>query len=183
MSADTDPASPLPITVFSRVGERSVAKMLAVVAALNVETRLRYKVRDIMGDGTLSTFCNVFAADYTRAMCAEIPHWVDAEGRPSLKAAGGHELSANATQGWLEDHGLQYGWQRADAFEAMRYGNMGKPACFTWVNATGRSGHIAAVINATEGVMMLAQAGALNSSRIPFSRVMGKTPVKFWVHE
>ena len=83
MSADTDPASPLPLTVFSHVGERSVAKMLAVVASLNVETRLRYQVRDINGDGKDETFCNVFAADYTRGMCAEIPHWVDAEGRPS----------------------------------------------------------------------------------------------------
>jgi hypothetical protein len=181
MSADTNPASLLtPIIVGSLPGHRSPQSLTDVVAWLDVEHRLRYKVRDIDLDGDLDTFCNIFLWDWSRCMGAEIPHWVDSEGRPVLPAAG-KELSANGVCEWLEAHGLEHGWRRiGDRDEANKLAALGVPVCVTWRNVPGKPGHVAVVLPPDKGYTMIAQAGARNSSRLTLEQGFGSHPVKFW---
>jgi hypothetical protein len=50
------------------------------------------------------TFCNIFSCDVTRAMGAEIPHWVKGTSYVILFSAAAQELSVNATVSWMIKH-------------------------------------------------------------------------------
>jgi hypothetical protein len=59
---------------------------------------------------------HIFVWDVTRAMNAEIPHFV-----------GPRELSLAQTSDWLRHEGPMRGWRRADAESALAAANAGKP--------------------------------------------------------
>ena len=58
-------------------GNRSAANYNAVLDQFSVGNNPRYARRNG------NTYCNIFVWDATRAMGAEIPHWVDQQGRPA----------------------------------------------------------------------------------------------------
>ncbi|MCS7081165.1 MAG: LysM peptidoglycan-binding domain-containing protein [Chloracidobacterium sp.] len=109
-----------------------------------------------------NTYCNIFVWDVTRAMRAEIPHWVDANGNPTAVGRG-RELDANATNQWLNTHGGRFGWREVSAEEAQRLANQGHPVVASWRNPGG-IGHIAIVRpgEMTSRGPAIAQAGARN---------------------
>ncbi|HWI61522.1 MAG TPA: hypothetical protein VNT75_06780 [Symbiobacteriaceae bacterium] len=75
------------------------------------------------------TYCNIFVTDATRAMGAEIPHWVDKSGAPVRPGTpGANELDANETVAWLEKHGAEYGWHAVSPQQAQANANDGRPA-------------------------------------------------------
>ncbi len=109
-----------------------------------------------------NTYCNIFVWDATRAMGAEIPHWVDANGNHA-PVGRGRELDANATNQWLNTHGGRFGWRAVSAEEAQRLANQGHPTVASWRNPGG-IGHIAMVRpgDITSRGPAIAQAGASN---------------------
>jgi hypothetical protein len=131
-----------------------------------------------------STYCNIFAWDVTRAMSAEIPHWVDAKGDPTPHLKG-NELNANAINTWLHQHGARFAWRQGSLDEAVEHANAGRPVVASWKNGGG-IGHIAVIrpgLATSEGPLM-AQAGATNSNAIRMYRVWKRSSkVEPWLHD
>ncbi len=137
-----------------------------VIDQFAVETNPRYRPREN------DTYCNIFVWDVTRAMRAEIPHWVGADGRPlepkltrdrGWIIADDHRwLSANDNHVWLNRHGRRYGYREVSAGEAQALANRGHPTVASVYNPTG-PGHIGIV---RPGEILngpaLAQAGLRN---------------------
>jgi subtilase family serine protease len=130
------------------------------------------------------TYCNIFTWDVTRAMGAEIPHWVDADGQPT-GVGQGSELNANATVDWLVNHGDRFGWRQVTAEEAQRLANLGHPAVAAWKNVGG-IGHMAVVRpgDITADGASIAQAGSANFNQ---GRVYDSFPrsadITYWVND
>ncbi len=131
------------------------------------------------------TYCNIFVWDATRAMGAEIPHWVDANGNPAgVGAAGAHELSANGVVNWLSQHGGRNGWRAVSAAEAQQWANAGKPSVVTF-NNPGGTGHVAMVRpgELTDRGPAIAQAGGHNFNSGHVQDGFYNKPVVYWVHD
>lgn len=133
------------------------------------------------------TFCNIFVWDATKAMGAEIPHWVDANGNPAAVAApGSHELNANGVANWLESNGNQHGWRAVSAEEAQNWANSGKPAVAAWDSNSSNPGHVAMVrpgeYSSANGPT-IAQAGGNNFNEGTAKQGFGNRSVVYWVHD
>ena len=59
-------------SITSSAGSRSAAQYRKVIDQFNVESNKRYTPGE-------NTYCNIFIWDVTRAMNAEIPHYINAE--------------------------------------------------------------------------------------------------------
>lgn len=142
----TDAAHPVTPAVSNQPGQRSVAVYENVLNQFAVEHNPRYVPRDSNGDGKIDTFCNIFVWDATKAMEAEIPHWVSPDGSPTaVGAKGAHELNANGVARWLNSHGADYGWREVTAEEVQAAANEGKPAVVAWDSQSKSAGHVAMV--------------------------------------
>ena len=152
-------------------GVRSRENYDAVINQFDVENNERYRPyrRKNSGEITWSdTYCNIFLWDVTRAMGAEIPHWVDintGEPREYPNVTNAKELDANGIATWLDTKGKEYGWREVTAEEAQARANEGKPTVGVWKNPNG-IGHVVVVRpapdNANSGEVYLAQAGSKN---------------------
>ena len=159
-SASWQPSNP---SLVSHVGERSADAYRAVISQFNVESSERYRVNK---NGDNDTYCNIFAWDVTRAMGAEIPHYVNAaSGEPvQAGAANAKEMTANDMNDWLNTTGKAYGWVKVSAEEAQNYANQGMPAVTSWKNPGGH-GHMQVVSPSADGQydesrgVAIAQAG------------------------
>lgn len=174
---DTDVTSS-PETRAEMTAEQRRQQYDKVLAQFNVEHNPRY----LPGE---NTYCNIFVTDATRAMGAEIPHWVNADGSPAAPGTrGAHELDANATVNWLEQHGDAYGWRQVSPSEAQQMANDGRPAVAV-MEKPGAIGHVAVVrpgqYNPNQGCA-LANVGAHNLSRDTTRGGFGTTKVEYWVH-
>jgi hypothetical protein len=171
---------PVDAPVTGAVTARSRDALLTVVAQFEVATAPRYRP-EAAGDAA-RTWCNIFAWDVTRALGAEVPHWVDDAGR-AAPAGRGRELSANATMRWLETHGADHGWQEAGGAAAERAVAAGRPVLAVWLNPDGH-GHIAVVVPAPgESGVHIAQAGRVCFDSAPLADGFGDRPVRFFVHD
>jgi hypothetical protein len=158
-SASWQPSNP---SMVNHVGERSADAYRAVISQFNVESSERYRVNKM---GQNDTYCNIFLWDVTRAMGAEIPHYVNAAGEPvQAGTANAKEMNANDINSWLNTTGKTYGWVKVSPEEAQYYANQGMPAVTSWKNPSGH-GHVQVVspsadgqYNASRGVA-IAQAG------------------------
>lgn len=169
-----------PLTVTSKPGMRSREKYLEVVAALDPVNNPRYIARDLNADGTQETFCNIFVWDCTRAMSAEIPHWVDQNGAPAKVGPPNKELDANAVAKWLETRGKLYGWREVIETSARGAAQSGCPVVAAWWNHSG-IGHVAMIVpSPTPGVTYIAQAGAKNYLSAPLAKGFGRIVPKFF---
>lgn len=154
---------------------RSADHLRRVVDQHDVEANPRYKP-ELGADGkAVKTWCNIFAWDVTRALGAELPHWLL-----------GHELNANALWDWLAKDGHTYGWLAVDQETARAWANQGHPVVVVWRNMVqGRSGHIAVGLPDEPGIdgLCLAQAGAHNRRRCSVALAFGLLgPLKYYVH-
>lgn len=135
------PWVPIDVPVQSHTGERDPNLYAAVINQFGVESNPRY-AQNQQGKG--ETYCNIFVWDATRAMGAEIPHWVDKNGNPGSPGNGNRELDANGTIRWMQVHGEQQGWKAVDATTAQAMANQGQPVVATMHNPGG-IGHVAMV--------------------------------------
>jgi predicted chitinase/murein DD-endopeptidase MepM/ murein hydrolase activator NlpD len=137
--------------------------------------------RHLPRDG--NTYCNIFAWDVTKAMGAEIPHWVDGAGNP-MPANQGREMDANAGHLWLQNQGPQHGWREVSAQEAQALANQGHPAVASWYNPGG-IGHIAVVRpgELTSRGPATAQAGGTNFSNGHMRDGFGNAQPRYFVND
>jgi LysM repeat protein len=141
--------------------------------------------RFLAGEG--KTYCNIFVWDVTRAMGAEVPHWIDAAGKIAVPGAlGAFEININAGVTWMRKHGVpELGWQSSTPAQAQDAANEGKAAVVMWQNQTGGHGHTAIVRPGTidGNGPTIAQAGRHNFNfghvRIGFG---ANGPLEFFVH-
>jgi len=180
------PANP-PIT--NSAGERNQTLYRAVINQFDVENNARYQ-NNKKGEG--DTYCNIFAWDVTRAMGAEIPHYIDAQtGAPAIAgASNAKEMDANQVNDWLNTYGTSYGWVKASAEQAQQYADAGMPAVTSWKNPSGH-GHLQVVSPSTDGQydasrgVAIAQAGAQRINYGYASSVYGAEmlqQVEYFVH-
>lgn len=175
--------------VTSSASNRSAGLYRKVIDQFNVETNPRYEVNK---KGRGDTYCNIFMWDVTRAMGAEIPHYVDADTRepryyPDVK--GARELNANSIYEWLAEKGAQYGWKEVTPEVAQQLANQGKPVVTAKRNYSGK-GHVQVVCpsyeggyNPTTGVTV-AQAGSKLTNYATLSSLYrGSVPqFKYYAH-
>lgn len=139
---------------------RNSATYSQVINQFAVGNNPRYKP----GDG--KTYCNIFVWDVSRAMGAEVPHWVDNHGRIVAPfTSGAHEININGGVDWMKNHGLEdHAWRSVSAAEAQEAANQGLLAVVMWKNMTGGHGHTAVVRpgQLTAKGAAIAQAGAHN---------------------
>ena len=170
---------PIDAPAQSQPGARSRAQYDQVLNQFAVGANPRYTPRNG------NTYCNIFVWDATRAMGAEIPHWVDQQGRAArVGAPGAWEMDANDTNRWLNRQGGNNGWRKVDAAEAQRMANDGKPAVVSWLNPNG-IGHIGMIRPGTITARgaALAQAGRNNFNNRHVADGFGRLRPEYWVHE
>lgn len=164
-------------SIISNPGARSAALYRNVIDQFNVERNPRYMVNK---NGDNDTYCNIFLWDVTRAMNAEIPHYVDPktlEARTYPDVSGARELNANGIYDWLSQKGSEYGWVRVSAEEAQQYANRGMPVVTAWKNETGAHGHVQVVCPSEDGRydasrgVTIAQAGRRLTSYTPITDI------------
>lgn len=150
---------PLTAPLRNAKDARSAAALRAVAHQFEVATANRYQPKR-REDGKLETFCNIFAWDVSRAMDAELPHWVDRNGDPAPVSKSNVELTCNALLPWLEEHGKRFDWTEVQTeVAAATHAAMGKPAVAIWRNKSG-PGHIAVLLPSSTAETRIAQAGA-----------------------
>ena len=171
------PANP---TVTSDVGARSPQLYRNVIDQFQVETNPRYAVNK---KGNNDTYCNIFLWDVTKAMGAEIPHYVDPvtlEARSYPDRGGAKELNANGIYDWLGEKGRDYGWVQVAPEQAQQYANQGLPVVTAWKNGEGGHGHVQVVSPSADGAydasrgVTIAQAGRTLTSYAPITSIYGE---------
>lgn len=170
---------PVDAPLQNRPGDRSASQYADVLDQFAVGNNPRYAKRNG------NTYCNIFVWDATRAMGAEIPHWVDGNGNPAkVGASGAWEMNANATNRWLHNHGPRHGWRQVSAEEAQRLANQGHPTVASW-NNPGGIGHIAMVRpgELTAGGPTIAQAGSSNFNSGTVRQGFGSAQPQYFVHD
>ncbi|MGQ9896466.1 MAG: peptidoglycan-binding protein, partial [Acidobacteriota bacterium] len=186
-TTNTNAARPIDAPLKGDPNHRTAETYNNVINQFAVAHNPRYAIRDSSGDGIKDTFCNIFVWDVTRAMGAEIPHWVDRRtGQPTTvyNYSQSRELDANATMDWLRQHGAQHGWRQVSAEEAQRLANEGHPTMVGWKNPNG-IGHVAIVRpgNINERGPAIAQAGLTNVNYAHVRDTFGRAPVEYWVND
>lgn len=182
--APTAPWLPVPLVLACSDDCRSAECLRQVLAQFHVEEDERYRPNAF---GCPGTRCNIFVWDATRALEAEVPHWVDTCGRSVRPGSrGARELSAAGQIGWLRVFGLEHGWQPVSTSDARALANQGRPVIATWTNPLDtKPSHVAMVLPtpAAEDEPRIAQAGALNAFDVPLSRGFGALRVEYWAHD
>ena len=149
-------------TITSNAYNRSAARYRQVINQFDVENNTRYAVKNG------STYCNIFVWDVTRAMGAEIPHYIDKqtmEARYYPETKGAFQTNANMICKWLSQKGNEYGWCEVTAEQAQALANEGHPVVTTYKNPNGH-GHVQVVCPSKDGTynekkgVTVAQAGS-----------------------
>ncbi|MDR0906680.1 MAG: hypothetical protein LBN00_11020 [Oscillospiraceae bacterium] len=170
----------------STADERSAQAYNAITRQFDVTNAERYEPHR---NG--NTYCNIYVWDVTRAMGAEIPHYVDAqtgEIREYPDVNGARELRAIDMGQWLATTGQSYGWREVDAATAQIQANAGRPA----VAVSSVVSHISMVVPSENGAynanlgVAVAQAGAKNTDYAYLTDIYsdsGMRSVKYFIHD
>ncbi len=168
------PANPV---VTSQKGARNPSIYRNVIDQFQVEANPRYAVNK---RGKNDTYCNIFLWDVTKAMGAEIPHYVDPqtlEARAYPDVSGAKELNANGIYDWLGTKGADYGWVQVTPEQAQQYANQGLPVVTAWKNPEGGHGHVQVVCPSEDGTyqasrgVTVAQAGRTLTGYTPITKI------------
>jgi len=135
-----------------------------------------------------NTYCNIFAWDVSRAMGAEIPHWIDSAG--NIKAPhepNASEITINGGVNWMRSFGVtKFGFRSCTAQEAQDAANQGKLAVVMWKNTGSGHGHVAVVRpgTLTAAGPEIAQAGRHNFNDGHVSQGFGQLgPLQYFSHD
>ena len=163
----------IPVLARLRRGESATEANFyeAVIDQFDVGSNRRYR-KNSLGGG--ETYCNIFVWDVTRAMGAEIPHWIEENGSPAA-CARGRETTANMVVDWLLAHGEQYRWRQIPMAEAQTEASAGRPVVAVWPN-NGGPGHIAVVRPGSIDAdgPWVAHAGNTNSAKVRAAEAFAK---------
>ena len=191
--SSTDAFLPVDAPIKGDSENRSTKTYDAVIDQFDVDENPRYTPRAIGSSSRhKATFCNIFVWDVTSAMGSPLPHWVDDNGNPGGGPGKGfRELNANASVGWLADHGSRFGWKEVDEVEAQDCANKGLPVVAGQRNVSGSStGHIAMVRPGTirpGAGPAVANVGAKNINKSHVANTFGGSQyrnksVRYWAN-
>jgi hypothetical protein len=134
-------------------------------------------------------WCNIFLWDVSRAMGAEIPHWISEDGEIAApNAKGATETTVNDLVDWMFTLGVtKYGWKKTTEHVARQSANEGKITVILWKNITGDHGH-AAVMRPNfdlDTPIIIAQAGLFNFNHGRLEKGFGtdKKDLLFFYHD
>ena len=164
------------------LGQRDAVIYSQLINQFAVGNNPRY----IPGDG--NTYCNIFAWDVSRAMDAEIPHWVDGSGNIAAPGAShASEININGGVNWMRSHGVpQFGWLSCTPQQAQEAANRGKLAVVMWKNTGSGHGHVAVVRpgSVTAAGPAIAQAGRHNFNEAHVTNGFGQLgPLEYFSHD
>lgn len=161
---------------------RCADHLLAVLGQFGVLSHVRYRPFR-SENGTLTTFCNIFLWDCTRALGCEIPHWADPVTGEPVPVNHGEELSANKIVSWLATHGQRFGWMPITPEMANLLAHSGRPVVAVWANPHG-PGHVVMLGPSADGSAgpTIYQAGAQNLFGAPLSHGFGSIKPIFYAH-
>lgn len=175
-------AKPIPLDAFrvrSSPDARSPQATRDVVAQFGVDTAPRYAPRDGV------TWCNIFVWDWSRAMGAELPHWVNAQGLACAPGDdGARETRANELLRRMEAGA--WGWHGVNPDMAVERAWRGCPTVVGWrAPDDDRPGHIAVLLPTPmhDLVLRIAQAGRTCAADMTLAKGFGTKPVRFYVHQ
>jgi hypothetical protein len=152
----------------SREGRRTADLYKQVINQFAAGTNPRYEPED-----PNRPRAHIFVWDVTRAMNAEIPHFV-----------GPRELSLSQTCDWLRHEAPMRGWRRADAEGAAAAANAGKPAV-----AIPKDSSVKALAMVRPGELgpdgrpRFAAAGIKRGNDLSVQEALGVMAVEYFVHE
>lgn len=190
-------AMPVTAPVRNGAANRNPGSLNAVLDQFAVETTNRYQ------PSLFSTYCNIFVWDVTRAMNAEIPHWISRKDKTpymynsllsySRNAELAFELNVNMLYEWMETHAGAIGYREVSEQEARAAANIGQPAVALWKNPKeGGSGHIVVLRPCDPsragdpGVTYIAQAGRQTVNYSALEKIFSPSQLKalkFYVHD
>lgn len=158
----------------------------AIYAQLINQFAVGHNPRYLPGDG--NTYCNIFAWDVSRAMGAEIPHWIDGSGNIAAPfAPHASEININGGVNWMRNQGRnQFGWKSCTPQEAQDAANTGRVAVVMWKNTGSGHGHVAVVRpgSTNDGGPEIAQAGRHNFNEGHVSIGFGHLgPLEYFSHD
>jgi len=135
-----------------------------------------------------NTYCNIFAWDVSRAMGAEIPHWVDSAGHiMAPDAPHASEININGGVNWMKSHGvMEFGFRSCTPEQAQDAANQGKLAVVMWKNTGSGHGHVAVVRpgSITNKGPAIAQAGRHNFNNGHVRQGFGDLgPLQYFLHD
>lgn len=155
--------------IISTPGTRSAALTDRVTDQFDLEHDPRY----LPGDGC--TYCNIWTWDWSRAMSAEVPHWVG-------EGAQRHETTANALTDWFQKEGFALGWRELRSKgSVLAEVNAGNVVVATLVEAG--HGHITP-IRPDPSEIVIANVGGHNFQRGPIVKGYGGylPKCRYWAH-
>ena len=175
--------------VTSTAYNRSASLLRKVIDQFHVQTNPRYAVNK---KGYGDTYCNIFVWDVTRAMGAEIPHYIDPQTKEPMyypDTSGARELTANGIYDWLAQKGGEYGWKEVTAEQAQQLANQGRPVVTAKKNPSGH-GHVQVVCPSADGAyssargVTVAQAGSKLENYTSMASLYGtgSPPFKYYAH-
>ncbi len=151
----------------STTANRSAELLCDILAEHQLRGAARYRKRDLDGDGTQETFCNVHSADVAEAMGVLLPRG----------------LRANQLVLWLASMGIREGWEQVTEHAARAMADEGQLVFPTWFNRNGGPGHIAPLEPSLgEPGLWLSNVGASNFLRGTLAQAFGSLPVTFFAH-
>jgi len=158
----------------------------AIYSQLINQFAVGHNRRYLADDG--GTYCNIFAWDVSRAMGAEIPHWIDSAGNiKAPEAPHASEININGGVNWMRNHGVtQFGFHSCTPQQAQNAANQGKLAVVMWKNTGSGHGHVAVVRpgTMTTGGPQIAQAGRHNFNDGHVVNGFGQlTPLEYFWHD
>ena len=158
----------------------------AIYSQLIDQFAVGFNPRYLPGNG--NTYCNIFAWDVSRAMGAEIAHWVDPSGNIAAPfAPHANEININGGVNWMNDHGVnQFGWKHSTPQQAQDAANQGKLAVVMWKNTGSGHGHIAVIRpgSVNNGGPEIAQAGRHNFNDGHVVNGFGQlSPLQYFSHD
>jgi hypothetical protein len=92
------------------------------------------------------------------------------------------QLTAAATERWLDSDGAENGWYETDAQTAQLYANAGRPA----ITSMGDDSHLQVIVPERSGVfdpavgVAISQAGSHNYE---YKHQVAMPQLRYWVHE
>jgi hypothetical protein len=173
------PWLPIDAPIKSNREDRSPNLYQVIIEQFEVEENPRYAPREG------KTYCNILVWDVTRAMDAEIPHWVNSAGEPTAHyGTDAHRQNCNAMHKWLHLFGPKYGWHRVNLEEALKSATEGSPSIAIFYNPSG-NGHVVIIRPDSNDpkVPLCAQAGKICFSKGTLIDAFGTIQPEFWTHE
>lgn len=151
----------------STLQTRSAELLIDVLAEHQFRGASRYRPRDVDGNGTTETFCNVHTADIAEAMGVTLP-----------RGKRANELAL-----WLASGGTEHGWEQVDEHTARAMADEGMMVVASWFNPHGPVGHICPLEPSLgEPGVWVSNVGRTNFLRGTLAQAFGGLAVDFFAH-